>query len=67
VGFTWRDYYNQDHQADADWIRGLNVAITTRTSLVYQTSWQKKAEVESLTTAEAVKAYDVTLGWPTQE
>lgn len=63
TGFVWRGYDNVDHAADAAFIVGLGNAITLRGSYLYQRSWAKKAEVDALTTAEAVKAYDVTTGW----
>jgi hypothetical protein len=63
TGFTWRAYDNTDHPADADFINGLGNAITLRGTLLYQTSWGKKAEVNLLTTVTAVKAYDVTANW----
>jgi len=63
TGFTWRGYDNVDHPADADFIVGLGNLITLRGSYLYQRSWIKKAEVDALTTAAAVKAYDVTTGW----
>jgi len=63
TGFTWRGYDNVDHPADAAFIVGLGNAITLRGSCLYQRSWIKKAEVDALTTVEAVKAYDVTTGW----
>lgn len=63
TGFVWRGYDNVDHPADAAFIVGLGNAITLRGSYLYQRSWIKKAEVDALTTVEAVKAYDVTTGW----
>jgi hypothetical protein len=62
-GFTWRAADNTNHAADAAFINGLGAAITLRGTLLYQTSWGKKAEVAALTTVDAVKAYDVTAGW----
>jgi hypothetical protein len=62
-GFTWRGYDNVDHPADASFIVALGNAITLRGSYLYQRSWIKKAEVDALTTAAQVKAYDITTGW----
>jgi hypothetical protein len=63
TGFTWRAADNTNHAADAAFVNGLGAAITLRGTLLYQTSWGKKAEVNALTTVDAVKAYDVTAGW----
>lgn len=63
TGFVWRGYDNVDHPADAAFIVGLGNAITLRGSYLYQRSWIKKAEVDALSTAAEVKAYDVTTGW----
>jgi hypothetical protein len=63
TGFTWRAADNTNHPADAAFVNGLGAAITLRGTVLYQTSWGKKAEVEALTTVQAVKAYDVTTGW----
>ena len=63
TGFEWRGYDNTNHPADAAFVVGLGNAITLRGTYLYQRSWIKKAEVDALTTAEAVKAYDVTTGW----
>jgi hypothetical protein len=62
-GFTWRAADNTNHPADAAFVNGLGAEITLRGTVLYQTSWGKKAEVEALTTVQAVKAYDVTVGW----
>lgn len=62
-GFVWRDYNNVDHAANASFVLGLNAAVVARGTQLYQTSWTKKAEVDALTTAEQVNAYDVTTGW----
>jgi hypothetical protein len=62
-GFVWRDYNNVDHPADANFIKGLNNVIVARGTQLYQTSWAKKAEVDSLTTVEQVNNYDVNMGW----
>lgn len=63
AGFVWRDYNNVDHPADVDFILGLNAAVVARGTQLYQTSWTKKSEIDALTTAEAVNAYDITTGW----
>jgi hypothetical protein len=63
TGFVWRDFNNINHPADANFIIGLGNAVILRGTQLYQSSWIKKAEVEALTTAEAVKNYDVTTGW----
>jgi hypothetical protein len=63
VGFVWRDYNNQYHAADAEFVRGLNNVIVARGTLIYQTSWTKKAEIDALTTVEQVNNYDVNTGW----
>jgi hypothetical protein len=61
--FVWRATDNTNHPADAAFVNGLGASITLRGTLLYQTSWGKKAEVNALTTVDAVKAYDVTAGW----
>lgn len=63
TGFVWRAYDNTNHPADAEFVVGLGNAITLRGTRLYQRSWIKKAEIEALTTAEEVKAYDITTGW----
>ena len=63
TGFVWRATDNTNHAADADFVNGLGAAITLRGTVLYQTSWGKKAAVNALTTVDAVKAYDVTAGW----
>lgn len=63
AGFVWRDYNNVDHAADASFVLGLNAAVVARGTQLYQTSWTKKAEIDALTTVEAVNAYDITTGW----
>ena len=63
TGFVWRATDNVNHPADAAFVNGLGAAITLRGTLLYQTSWGKKAAVNALTTVDAVKAYDVTAGW----
>jgi hypothetical protein len=61
--FTWRSYSNQDVAADQAFVNGLGAAMTLRGTQLYQTSWVKKAEVDALTTVEAVNSYDVNTGW----
>ena len=63
AGFTWRSYNNQDVAADEAFVNGLGAAMTVRGTQLYQTSWVKKAEVDALTTVEAVNNYDVNTGW----
>lgn len=63
TGFTWRDFDNVDHPADAAFIVALNNTIVERGTALYQTSWQKKSEVEAMTTVEDVIAYDATSNW----
>jgi hypothetical protein len=62
-GFVWRDYNNVDQPADANFILGLNAAVVARGTQMYQTSWNKKAEVDALTTIEQVNSYDINAGW----
>jgi hypothetical protein len=63
AGFTWRSYNNQDVAADQSFVNGLGAAMTLRGTQLYQTSWIKKAEIDALTTVEAVNNYDITTGW----
>jgi hypothetical protein len=63
AGFVWRDFDNVDHPADAAFIVGLNNAIVERGTALYQASWQKKSEVEALTSIDDVIEYDATAGW----
>lgn len=62
-GFVWRAADNVNHAADAAFVNGLGTAMTLRGTQLYQASWIKKAELDALTTVEAVNAYDVTTGW----
>ena len=64
----WRDADNVIHTwTDATaykaWLQGLVIAIAERTSSLYQIAWQKKAEIDALTTIEELLAYDVEAGW----
>lgn len=63
AGFTWRGFDNVDHPANSTFIVGLGNAITLRGSYLYQRSWIKKAEVDALTTAQDVNAYDAKANW----
>ena len=63
AGFEWRAYDNTNHPANAAFVVGLGNAVTLRGTYLYQRSWIKKAELAALTTAEDVRAYDVTTGW----
>jgi hypothetical protein len=62
-GFSWRDHENTDHPADAAFIVGLGGAITVRGTQLYQTSWQKKAALASMTTAVEVDEFDPLADW----
>lgn len=62
-GFVWRDHFNVNHTADSTFVVGLGAAITVRGTLLYQTAWTKKAEIDALTSAQAVRDYDVLAGW----
>lgn len=64
TGFAWRDHYNINHPADADFVNGLGAAITTRGTQLYVAAWQHKANLDALTTVEEVIAYDLAQGWP---
>jgi hypothetical protein len=66
-GFVWRDYDNVDHPADAAFIVGLGNSVVLRGTLLYQTAWAKKAEVEAITSLAEVEAYDHTTGWDAPE
>lgn len=59
-GFVWRDYHNQDHPADAAFISGLGNVMISRNSSLYQQSWKYKADVDSLSSIEEVKAFFFT-------
>ena len=61
--FTWRDYNDVNQPANAEFIIGLSAAITVRTTEIFQKSWDKKAEVNILTTVHDINDYDVTTGW----
>lgn len=60
----WKDADNVIHTWTdpaiyLEWLQGLQIAIANRTSTLYQTAWAGKAEVDLLTTIQAVIDYDV--------
>lgn len=61
--FVWRDFYNVNHAANAAFVIGLCAAIVDRGTHLYQVSWQKKAQIDLLTTEQAIIAYDEQAGW----
>lgn len=60
--FTWRDYNNNDHPADAEFVNGLGAAITLRGTQLYQASWQHKSDINSATEQELL-TYDISKYW----
>lgn len=62
-GFVWRDFNNVDHPADAAFVVGLGAAITVRGTVLYQAAWTKKAQLDAMTTAEEIAAFDPAQGW----
>lgn len=60
----WKDHDNIIHTwADVStylaWLQGLQVAIATRRTNLYQTLWQAKTQIDSLTTVDALKAINI--------
>ena len=66
--FVWRDANNNNYSwAGINdyllWLHGLNNAISERGTLIYQTSWVKKAEIDALETETEIIEYDLNAGW----
>ena len=62
--FTWRDANNMDHPFDNETFTSFFRASCIWMETLYQTSWAHKAQIDALTSAEAVQNYDITVGWP---
>jgi hypothetical protein len=63
-GFTWRDHNNTNHPFTAAGFGSFYATCVGWINLVYNVSWQHKANVADLTTVTDVLAYDFTYGWP---
>lgn len=61
---TWRDDNNVNHTMTPAQLVALAAEIGGFTAAVYQVSWTHKSNIEALTSASAVLAYDYTTGWP---
>ena len=59
-GFTWRDYNNVDHPADAEFIKGLGAAMVHRGSQLYQRAWELKASIDALSTLEEIESFAIS-------
>lgn len=63
AGFVWRDYTNNDHPADAQFVRELATALAMRGTALYAASWAHKAAVGALQSVADVLAYNVQANW----
>ncbi len=61
--FTWRDTNNIDHLVDETFIINLSKAITEKGTLIYQKSWQHKANIDAISNYIELKNYDINIGW----
>lgn len=65
----WRDADNVMRWTSAteaqvqDYLRGLSTAIENREQYLLIKAWTKKAQIDALTSVEAVVAYNVEAGW----
>lgn len=60
----WKDADNiihtwTDPAVYLEWLQGLQIAISNRTSTLYQTAWAGKGEVDLLTTLDEVLNYNI--------
>lgn len=61
-GFVWLDAANEPHIINAEFIDNLLYAIAVRGTHLYQVSWDKKSEVDSLD-YDGLMSYDIDSGW----
>lgn len=59
IDFTWRDYDNVHHPADADFIRGLHQALVDRKTELYQQAWQHKENSAQIMNPQELLNYQV--------
>lgn len=62
---TWRDADNVDHTMSPAELIGLAAQMAVFGRTCYGVSWYHKANIEAMTTCSAIRAYDITSGWPT--
>jgi hypothetical protein len=63
-GFTWRDHNNTNHPFTAAGFGSLYACCVGWINMVYNVSWQHKANIDVLTDATDISNYDFTYGWP---
>lgn len=63
-GTVWRDAYNNNYPATAQFMGGMAASFLTFGVLNYNASWTHKANIRALTDTNAVLAYNYTTGWP---
>lgn len=61
-GVVWLDAANEPHIINSEFIDNLLYAIAVRGTHLYQVSWDKKSEIDSLD-YDGLMSYDVDLGW----
>lgn len=61
--FIWRDADNIDRTHTPITFLTLSSEILQYTQHIYSISWQKKSEVNNLSTINELKSYDITTGW----
>lgn len=59
AGFVWRDFNNEDHAADAQFVRELATALTMRGTALYAAAWEHKAAISKLVTLADVLSYQI--------
>lgn len=61
-GFVWMDAANEPHIINSEFIDNLLYAIAVRGTHLYNVSWDKKSEVDSLE-YDGLMSYDIDAGW----
>ena len=60
----FRDAENATHLLTPDQMITAGMSAQAFVSKVYETKWNKAAEIDTLTSISATKGYDLTTGWP---
>lgn len=64
TNIVYRDYDNINVTMTAAMLQGLSAAIFTFFTSCYEVCWNYKAQVNALTSYDAVMAFNYTSGWP---
>jgi len=63
---TWNNLNKTLAQNTQDyfaWLQGLQIAASTRGTILYTVAWQKKADITALINITDILSYDITSGW----